>query len=181
MFVFLNWTSVTFHICELLSQYVLQVSVEDITLCHQASSTRRRCMKSSKTHSAADSGAAASGHSKADGPMERLSHISCECHQSAGRRRCTASPELEGQEGKENELRSGLDVDSCRVNGASDKQDPEDMDCEEINKNFFPDDDSNQILPVEQFFGNLDTVQVRHFGLCEHDCESIKYVLWVIF
>lgn len=138
-------------------------------------------MKSSKTHSAADSGAAASGHSKADGPLERLSHISCECHQSAGRRRCTASPELEGQEGKENEMRSGLDVDSCRVNGALDKWDPEDMDCEETNKNFFPDDDSNQILPVEQFFGNLDTVQVRHFGLCEHDCESIRYVLWVMF
>lgn len=116
-------------------------------------------MKSPKTHSAADSGTMASGHSKADGPLERLSHISCECHQSAGRRRCTGSPELEGQEGKENELRSGLDVDDCRVNGVSDKQDPEDMDCEETNKNLFPDDDSNQILPVEQFFGNLDTVQ----------------------
>ncbi|XP_036959359.1 UPF0688 protein C1orf174 homolog [Acanthopagrus latus] len=125
----------------------------------KASSSRRRCMKSPKMHSAADSGAAASGHSKADGPQERLSHISCECHQSAGRRRCTGSPELEGQEGKENELRSGLDVDDCRVNGVSDKQDPEDMDCEETNKNLFPDDDSNQILPVEQFFGNLDTVQ----------------------
>lgn len=33
------------------------------------------------------------------------------------------------------------------------------MECDEISKNIFPDDDSNQILPVEQFFGNLDAVQ----------------------
>lgn len=115
-------------------------------------------MKSSKTPSAAESSAAVSGYSKADGPLERLSHISCECHQSAGRRRCSASPEPEGREGKENELRTGLDLDSCRVNGTLDKQEAEDMECEET---IFPDDDSNQILPVEQFFGNLDVVQVR--------------------
>ena len=120
-------------------------------------------MKSPKMPSAAESGAAVSGY----GPLERLSRISCECHQSAGRqrRRCSASPELEGQEGKENELRSELDLDSFRANGTLDKQEPEDMDFEEADKNLFPDDDSNQILPVEQFFGNLDTVQVRYFAL----------------
>uniref|UniRef100_A0A3B3CCK4 Uncharacterized protein n=1 Tax=Oryzias melastigma TaxID=30732 RepID=A0A3B3CCK4_ORYME len=31
--------------------------------------------------------------------------------------------------------------------------------CEDPDKPPFPDDDSNQILPVEQFFGNLDIVQ----------------------
>ena len=28
-------------------------------------------------------------------------------------------------------------------------------------ESLFPDDDSNQILPVEQFFGNLEAMQVR--------------------
>ncbi|XP_037628158.1 UPF0688 protein C1orf174 homolog [Sebastes umbrosus] len=121
--------------------------------------TRRRCTKSPKTQPAAESSSVVSGYSKTDGPEERLSRISCECHQSAGRRRCSASPELEGQEGKENELRTRLDLDSCRGNGVRDKQESEDMDCEETSKNIFPDDDSNQILPVEQFFGNLDAVQ----------------------
>lgn len=121
-------------------------------------------MKNPKTHSAAESSSVVSAYSKADGPLERLSRISCECQQTPGRRRCLASPELEGQEGKENELRTGLDLDSCRLNGVLDKQESEDMDCEEMGKIIFPDDDSNQILPVEQFFGNLDTVQVRHFN-----------------
>ncbi|XP_070766162.1 UPF0688 protein C1orf174 homolog [Enoplosus armatus] len=132
-------------------------SSSEVKSSRKASATRRRCVKSPKTHSAAESSSAVGGNSKADGPLERLSRISCECHQSAGRRRCSASPELEGQEGKENELRTGLDLDSCRVNGILDKQ--EDMDCEETSKSIFPDDDSNQILPVEQFFGNLDAVQ----------------------
>lgn len=111
-------------------------------------------MKNPKMSLAAESSAAVSVHSKADSPKQRLSCISCECHQTAGRRRCSASPEHEGQEGKENE--QGLD--SCRLNGSLDKQEAEDMECEET---LFPDDDSNQILPVEQFFGNLDVVQVR--------------------
>lgn len=128
----------------------------DVKSSRKASATRRRCVRGPKTHSAAESSSVSSGYSKADGPLERLSRISCECHQSAGRRRCPASPELgEGHEGKENE-----DLDSCRVNGFLDKQEShEDMDCEETSKNLFPDDDSNQILPVEQFFGNLDAVQ----------------------
>nr|XP_046253467.1 UPF0688 protein C1orf174 homolog [Scatophagus argus] len=134
-------------------------SSSEVRSSRKASATRKRCMKSPKMNSAAESSTAAGGNSRADGPLERHSRISCECHQSAGRRRCSASPELEGREGKENELRTGLDLDSCRVNGTVDKQEPEDMECEETDKNIFPDDDSNQILPVEQFFGNLDAVQ----------------------
>ncbi|XP_062248496.1 UPF0688 protein C1orf174 homolog isoform X1 [Platichthys flesus] len=128
--------------------------------CHgKVSASRRRCRKSSKTHSAAASSSSVSGHSKAVGSPSSPSHISCECHQSPGRRRCSASPELEGQEGKENELRTGLDVDGCRLNSTQEKQEREEMDYEETGKDLFPDDDSNQILPVEQFFGNLDIVQ----------------------
>ncbi|KAG8002843.1 hypothetical protein GBF38_015434 [Nibea albiflora] len=134
-------------------------SSAEVKSSRKASATRRRCVRSPKAHLAPESSAAVGGHSKADGPLERLSRISCECHRSAGRKRCSASPEPEGQEGKENELRMGLGLDGCRVNGTVDKQEPEDMECEETGKNLFPDDDSNQILPVEQFFGNLDAVQ----------------------
>lgn len=122
----------------------------------KASATRRRCTRSPRTCSAAESTSAFSGDSRADSPLSR---ISCECQQLVGRMRCSASPDLQGREGKENELRLGLDLDSCRVNITMDKQDPEDMDCDETDKSIFPDDDSNQILPVEQFFGNLDAVQ----------------------
>ncbi|XP_034446102.1 UPF0688 protein C1orf174 homolog isoform X1 [Hippoglossus hippoglossus] len=130
----------------------------------KVSATRRRCRKSSKTHSATASSSSVSGHSKAVGTLSSHSSISCECHQSPGRRRCSASPggdaeHQEGQEGKENELKTGLDVESCRLNSAQEKQEHEEMDYEETDKDIFPDDDSNQILPVEQFFGNLDIVQ----------------------
>ncbi|KAG7226933.1 hypothetical protein INR49_022228 [Caranx melampygus] len=131
-------------------------------MIHKASAARRRCMKGPKTP--LPRVAAESGSSGATDPLERQSYISCECHQATGRKRCSASPELEGKEGKENELRTGLDADvdvnSCsRVTGLEDKHEREEMDYEETGINFFPDDDSNQILPVEQFFGNLDTVQ----------------------
>ncbi|KAK5894304.1 hypothetical protein CesoFtcFv8_011010 [Champsocephalus esox] len=121
----------------------------------KASTTRRKFIKSPNMQPAAAAGSssAVDGYSKADGAVKRLSAISCECQQAAGRRRCSASPELEGQEGKENEVRTGQEVDSW------DKHKTEDMDCEESSKNIFPDDDSNQILPVEHFFGNLDAVQ----------------------
>ncbi|KAM6929437.1 UPF0688 protein C1orf174 homolog isoform 2-T3 [Lycodopsis pacificus] len=125
----------------------------------KASTPRSGCTKSPKTQPAAESSSVVGVCSKADVPLERLSRISCECHQLAGRRRCSASPELEGQEGKENKLRTRPEPDSPRVKGVCDKQESEDMDCEETSKNIFPDDDSNQILPVEQFFGNLDAVQ----------------------
>lgn len=125
----------------------------------KVSATGMRCTRSPKTHSAAEGNSVVGGYSKAAAPLERRSRISCECHQSAGRRRCSASPELEGQEGKENELRAGPDLDNHRETSTWDKQEPELMDYEETDKIIFPDDDSNQILPVEQFFGNLDTIQ----------------------
>lgn len=110
--------------------------------------------------SAAESSAAVGVYGKADGPLEKFSHISCECHLTGGRRRCSASPDPEGREGKENELRTGVDLDGCSVNGTLDKRRPDDMECEDTGVTIFPDDDSNQILPVEQFFGNLEVVQV---------------------
>lgn len=93
---------------------------------------------------------------KASGDQERDSHISCECQQAAGRKRCSASPEPEEREGKENK-----DWDDCGVNHSLDKQQPVSTELEESRGLFFPDDDSNQILPVEHFFGNMDIVQVR--------------------
>ncbi|XP_054645329.1 UPF0688 protein C1orf174 homolog isoform X2 [Dunckerocampus dactyliophorus] len=125
----------------------------------QGSVTRRKCMKSPKALFSAERSSAASPNSSAVGDTERLSHISCECLQSAGRRRCSASPLLDGQEGKENELRMSPILDTCTWYGIRDKHGLDDMDCEELDKNMFPDDDSNQILPVEQFFGNLDALQ----------------------
>ncbi|KAM9855663.1 UPF0688 protein C1orf174 homolog isoform 2-T2 [Aulostomus maculatus] len=125
----------------------------------KASFKRRRCVKVPKMCSAPESSSVMSEYSKAASHLERLSPISCECLQSAGRRRCLASPALEGQEGKENDLRMGLDLDGRRLYGVPDKQGAEDMDFDELGKNIFPDDDSNQILPVEYFFGNLDSVQ----------------------
>lgn len=88
---------------------------------------------------------------KAGAHRDRGSRISCECQQDAGRRRCSASPEAEGREGKENE-----DWEVC---GA--KRRAAGPECEDGGGPVFPDDDSNQILPVEQFFGNMDIVQVR--------------------
>ncbi|XP_034027815.1 UPF0688 protein C1orf174 homolog [Thalassophryne amazonica] len=85
---------------------------------------------------------------------QRLSAISCECLQTAGRTRCSSSPSLEEWEGKENDMRMQLDLSSHRVHSKRDSMDDEDS-----TKNIFPDDDSNQILPVEQFFGNMDAVQ----------------------
>uniref|UniRef100_A0A8C3A7J6 CA174 protein n=1 Tax=Cyclopterus lumpus TaxID=8103 RepID=A0A8C3A7J6_CYCLU len=125
----------------------------------QLDSLKPRKRKSSATK-VSESSSVASSCGKADAPPERFSIISCECHQLAGRRRCSASPQLDGREGKENELRARLDeLDSCGVSGVHDKRESEDMDCGETNKDIFPDDDSNQILPVEQFFGNLDAIQ----------------------
>uniref|UniRef100_A0A672GQD9 Uncharacterized protein n=1 Tax=Salarias fasciatus TaxID=181472 RepID=A0A672GQD9_SALFA len=117
-----------------------------------------RCVRSPKRQSDAESSSAADCCRRPADPLERISRISCECHLSAGRRRCSASPELAGCDGKENELRTGQDGD--RDNSIGDKRESERRDYEERGKMvFFPDDDSNEILPVEQFFGNLDTVQ----------------------
>ncbi|KAG7520355.1 hypothetical protein JOB18_027929 [Solea senegalensis] len=125
----------------------------------KVSATKRRYMKKSKMHSATESTSLAGGYSEAAIPLRRNSGISCECYQYADRRRCSASPEPEGQEGKENKLRTRLDVDGCSTTDIQDKPECEEMEYEETSKHLFPDDDSNQILPVEQFFGNLDIVQ----------------------
>lgn len=71
------------------------------------------------------------------------SGISCECEQFSDQRRCSASPQP--RRDKENQQEA-----PCRE---------ERMDCEDYGKTLFPDDDSNEVLPVEQFFGNMDTVQ----------------------
>ncbi|XP_077367904.1 UPF0688 protein C1orf174 homolog [Festucalex cinctus] len=130
---------------------------KEATHTQKGSATKRKCVKSHKTQSAAERSPTGGADSIAVGDAERLSRISCECLQSAGRRRCSASPLLDGQEGKENALRSSLLLDNCTWYDGQDR--PVDMDCEETDKKMFPDDDSNQILPVEQFFGNLDAVQ----------------------
>lgn len=98
---------------------------------------------------------------KSSKPAEKPSRISCECQEAADRRRCSGSPELEGQEGKENEQRSEQEVSSCKANSVLEEQASENTETENSTRVLFPDDDSNQILPVEQFFGNLDIVQVR--------------------
>lgn len=113
------------------------------------SATRERSAKRPKMSSAESC--------KVSAGQERDSHISCECQQQAvGSRRCSASPQPEGPEGKENK-----DWDGCGVNQSLDKQQPASTEREESRGPFFPDDDSNQILPVEHFFGNMDIVQVR--------------------
>lgn len=114
----------------------------------QTSATRKRPAKRPKMASAES--CRVSAH------QERDSHISCECQQAAGGTRCSASPEPEGREGKENK-----DWDGCGANHGLDKREPASTACEESRGPFFPDDDSNQILPVEHFFGNMDIVQVR--------------------
>ncbi|KAM8863699.1 UPF0688 protein C1orf174 homolog [Spinachia spinachia] len=128
----------------------------------QASTSRRRCADGPKTQPAAEGSSAVGVDGTANVPLEKDSRISCECLHSAGRRRCSASPEVEGQEGKENALTARLEPDGRKGSVTRDKRESEDMDCEETSRsvgNVFPDDDSNQILPVEQFFGNLDAVQ----------------------
>lgn len=99
----------------------------------------------------ADSG----GGSRGAGDPEKRSH---EQQRSASRRRSTSVQPV-GQEGKENELRTGEECD--RKGAVPEKQELNPPACEDPDKPPFPDDDSNQILPVEQFFGNLDIVQVR--------------------
>ncbi|XP_071772781.1 UPF0688 protein C1orf174 homolog [Centroberyx gerrardi] len=128
----------------------------------KASAQRRKDLKRPKMDSAAgfqQSNSPVCGYSKPASPLERFSRITCECHQLPDRRRCSASPQLEEQEGKENEVRTRLGLDGCRVYGFLDKQEAEEMDYGGAGESIFPDDDSNQILPVEQFFGNLDAVQ----------------------
>lgn len=115
-------------------------------------------MKRPKTSSGSAESRKAASHQEGD------SRISCECQQAAGRRRCSASPKTEGREGKENE-----DCEVRDVNRGLDKQQSGGTEREESRGPVFPDDDSNQILPVEHFFGNMDIVQVR--GRCFSQLE----------
>lgn len=130
-------------------------SRSEVRVSRKVSATGRRNLKSQKMCSSAEESSALKSSKSAEKP----SRISCECQEAADRRRCSGSPELKGQEGKENELRSEQEVSSCKANGVLEEQASENMESENSTRVFFPDEDSNQILPVEQFFGNLDIVQ----------------------
>ncbi|KAM9343994.1 UPF0688 protein C1orf174 homolog isoform 1-T1 [Pholidichthys leucotaenia] len=135
-------------------------SSSEVKNSRKVAAKAKRGPKIQKCPSATESSSVV-GHGKAAAaaPQERMSYISCECHQSAGRRRCSASPEHEGREGKENEQTAPWDSDTCGTGGMWCKQEAELMEYDDGDKSIYPDDDSNQILPVEQFFGNLDSVQ----------------------
>ncbi|KAJ0036132.1 hypothetical protein NQD34_004809 [Periophthalmus magnuspinnatus] len=72
------------------------------------------------------------------------SGISCECEQWSDHKRCSASPQPVPHHDKENQQEALC----CG----------ERMDYQDYSK-LFLDEDSNQILPVEHFFGNMDAVQ----------------------
>uniref|UniRef100_A0A3B3XNS3 CA174 n=1 Tax=Poecilia mexicana TaxID=48701 RepID=A0A3B3XNS3_9TELE len=130
-------------------------SSSEVRASRKVSASEKKNRKSQKMHLSPEDSSALRTSKSAD----KLSRISCECHEAADRRRCLGSPELEGQEGKENELRSEQEVSSCKANSVLEEQAPECVEPENSSRVLFPDDDSNQILPVEQFFGNLDIVQ----------------------
>lgn len=105
--------------------------------------------------------------SKPSNPAQRLPHIS-ECQRREKHPSCEAVPNRGDEwEGKENEMRVTLESDHCRIKSFSETMEGEEKDASSKNifpNEMFPDDNSNQILPVEQFFGNLEVVQVR--SLC---------------
>ncbi|XP_011490966.1 UPF0688 protein C1orf174 homolog [Oryzias latipes] len=103
-------------------------------------------LKRHRAHSGGGSRAAAD-------PEERRSHVTRQRLAGGGR---SASVQPVGQEGKENQLRT---EESDGGRAVPDKQESDPPACADPDKPPFPDDDSNQILPVEQFFGNLDIVQ----------------------
>ncbi|CAB1329788.1 unnamed protein product [Coregonus sp. 'balchen'] len=85
--------------------------------------------------------------------------LSCDGYKWDEKTRCGAPPDMdELWEGKENGLR--FELNYCKTNGL-----PENMEGDEteegvvIDKSIFLDDDSNQVLPVEKFFGNMEVVQ----------------------
>lgn len=85
----------------------------------------------------------------------------CDGYKWDEKTRCGAPPDMdELWEGKENGLRFELNYHRTNVL-------PENMEGNEteasvvIDKSIFLDDDSNQVLPVEKFFGNMEVVQVR--------------------
>ncbi|XP_029520578.2 uncharacterized protein LOC115132264 [Oncorhynchus nerka] len=83
----------------------------------------------------------------------------CDGYKWDEKTRCGAPPDMdELWEGKENGLRFELNYRRTNVL-------PENMEGDEteagvvIDKSIFLDDDSNQVLPVEKFFGNMEVVQ----------------------
>uniref|UniRef100_A0A3P8V933 Uncharacterized protein n=1 Tax=Cynoglossus semilaevis TaxID=244447 RepID=A0A3P8V933_CYNSE len=141
--------------------YTFSSDVRDLSFlffASQESATKRRCVKGSQKNSAPESSSADCGDSQTGGSRSKGSCIICECHRSPGRTRCSESPDLEGLEGKENKLQTRLEWDDCSRNCTGGKQDCGSLDIKDTSATIFPDDDSNQILPIEQFFGNLDVV-----------------------
>jgi len=131
------------------------------TLLPQASTVRRRekpGRKRQKLDKAEPKMFSRNPAAMAASPSDKVSRIVCECQWGPDRTRCSASPLP--QEGKENEEEEEegrrLAAGGCRVSCLLEKGEDEEMGGGGI----FPDDDSNQILPVEQFFGNLDAMQV---------------------
>ena len=85
-----------------------------------------------------------------------LRHISCECEDREKHPGCGVSPDPGESEGKENCL--GPEQNHC-MNSLSETMEGNNTE-KYVDNDIFPDDNSNQILPVEQFFGNLEVVQV---------------------
>ncbi|XP_012722228.1 UPF0688 protein C1orf174 homolog isoform X1 [Fundulus heteroclitus] len=130
-------------------------SSSEVRVSRKVSAAGRKNQRSQKMRLPAAEGPGPKSSKAAD----KRSRISCECHEAADRRRCSGSPELQGQEGKENELKPEQEVSSCCKAGSVLEEQASECVESENNRLLFPDDDSNQILPVEQFFGNLDVVQ----------------------
>lgn len=113
-------------------------------------------------------------HTRPTHPAERFPNLGYQCERRREvhpRSHAVPNPRTEW-EGKENERRSGPDSNPCRTKSFSSSmaaiEDSERMVCL---GDVYPDDDSNEVLPVEQFFGNVDAVQ---------DCPQRRYIttLW---
>ncbi|XP_062315709.1 UPF0688 protein C1orf174 homolog [Osmerus eperlanus] len=85
-----------------------------------------------------------------------LPDISCDCQDREKHPSCGAAPNPGESEGKENCL--GPEQNHCRMNSLSETMEGNNTE-KYVDNDIFPDDNSNQILPVEQFFGNLEVVQ----------------------
>ncbi|XP_056452932.1 UPF0688 protein C1orf174 homolog isoform X1 [Gadus chalcogrammus] len=140
----------------------------DVKASSKASTGRRREITNRKRHKSDKTDPTSCSHIPGIPLSDKLSLISCECQRAPNRTRCTASPlpqeEPEGKENEERRRRSGGCRASCLLESGEDQE----MGAGEDDvggpggggaESLFPDDDSNQILPVEQFFGNLEAMQ----------------------
>lgn len=90
----------------------------------------------------------------------RHPHSSSECQGREKQPKCGAAPDRGEKEGKENCVRPDSEQNYCTTDSFSCNMEGENTERSvQIGKNVFPDDNSNQIFPVEQFFGNLEVVQ----------------------